>query len=274
MGQRGAGESRDIAPAVEAAPPEAGRGRKSAGGSREPAGRDGGSQGQPAQPTGSAGGQHQPPRRIRRPPPPQRPGSCRRTGIPGRTASTSTASTIGPVRSSTAASAAAAGGWPGRKSVGGRSQLEGMEPEPGPAEKDKQTLSTPPRDITQKDPGGRFFKWGGAFPKPHRPPFSHAREFFSSLGEKKARTHYAHARARVDGGRICRAAGRDRLHLHRAPIRPVRPFLFSTKQRLFLFSARNRKKGRKSVGGRASKTAPPKKRARCQNWCGRVRVCA
>jgi hypothetical protein len=35
-----------------------------------------------------------------------------------------------------------------------------MEPEPGPAEKDKQTLSTPPRDITQKDPGWRFFKWG------------------------------------------------------------------------------------------------------------------
>ena len=62
--------------------------------------------------------------------PPQRPGSCRRKRIPGRTANTSTANTIRPVRPSYPPPLRLQPTPPeaGRADTVGRSQLEGMQP--------------------------------------------------------------------------------------------------------------------------------------------------
>ena len=155
-------------------------------------------------------------RRIRRPPPPQRPGSSRRTGIPGRTANTSTANTISPVRPSFPSSRPAAGGWPGRKSVGGRSQLEGTEGA-RPAERISKYYPPAPRDITQKDPRGGFFK-RGCISLNLAARLFHARDTFIPLWGVEARI-YAGARAsqrscrrRLAGPQECRRpepAGRN-----------------------------------------------------------------
>ena len=212
---------------LQPTPPEAGRAaRVSEAG---PAGRDGSREPGPS----SRRSRHAAADRIRRPPPPQRPGSRCRKRIPGRTANTSNALPIRPVRPSYPpplrsqppeagrAARVSEAGAAGRDAASRRQDPPepARQPQrpgtvrPGHQQQPHEHAAAPgnPRRLTR----GAFFKKGGRPAKPHRPPFSHARDFFSSLGEKKARTHYAHARARVDGGRICRAAGRDRLHLHR-----------------------------------------------------------
>ena len=162
---------------------------------------------------------------------------------------TSTADTIRPVRPSYPPPLRPQPPEAGRADTVGRSQLEGMQP----AADRIRNPYTPPEPQECRRPE-QLAGMGASAQPPPDPPTSTASTPWILPENGDSWT--------------------DGRHLHRAPIRPVRPFLFSTKQRLFLFSARKRKKGRKSVGGRASKTAPPKKRARCQNSHTRVGACA
>ena len=207
----------------------------------------------------------------RQPPPPPRPESSPGTGIPGRTANTSTASTIAPVRSSfpaveVAASAAAAGGWPGRNSVG-RSQPDGPTPLEGAraSRQDKLFLSSRRAAIVSE--GASRMEGAGASRTPARrrqdPPGPTRKPAAAGSAADLHRLHAQNQPRKEDS----RADGQ---HLHRLHDSPCTAILSPAVE---VAASPTRKP---PGAGRSRKTTPPRFGARCRNPHTRIgaRICA